>query len=277
MQFDTRGDAPKSPESPVSPELFRTSVEDRRAVPRADAPADRRLHGLSAADQLDLASHQHWVARMAHRLASRLPSCVQVDDLIQAGMMGLMDAMSRYDETQGAQLETFAAARVHGAMLDELRANDWVPRGVRKSQRRIEAAMSRTEQKLGRAASEIEIAAALGVPLGEYQLLLHEARGAQLIHYDEFDDGEPGESYLGRVSAAEEAGPDARFEERRLRESVVAAIEKLPEREKQLMGLYYDEELTMREIAEVFGVTESRVCQLHTQAVARLRAAIAAQ
>jgi RNA polymerase sigma factor for flagellar operon FliA len=240
-----------------------------------EAPAgSRTMHGLAAAQQLELASHMQWVTRMAHRLASRLPSSVQVDDLVQAGMIGLMDAMTRYDAAQGATLETFAGSRVQGAMLDELRANDWVPRGVRKSQRRIEAAIARIEQELGRPATEGEIAGELGVSLGAYQLLLRDARGAQLIHYDEFDADEPGESYIGRVSASAECGPGERLEDQRLRESVAAAVDTLPERERQLMGLYYDEELTMREIAEVFGVTESRVCQLHAQAVARLRAAL---
>jgi RNA polymerase sigma factor for flagellar operon FliA len=274
LQQVAREVASASPEPAKAPAGFRRNTENDEAPPSSARPPERGVHALSAARQLDLASHQQWVTRMAHRLASRLPSCVQVDDLVQAGMIGLMDAMTRYDESQGATLETFAASRVQGAMLDELRANDWVPRGVRRSQRRIESAISRAEQELGRAASEGEIAEAMGVPLGEYQLLLRDARGAQLIHYDEFDGDDAGESYLGRVAACEECGPGERYEDRCLREAVVAAIENLPERERQLMGLYYDEELTMREIAEVFGVTESRVCQLHTQAVARLRVAM---
>ncbi len=213
------------------------------------------------------------VRRMAHHLVAKLPSSVQVDDIIQAGMMGLMDAASRYETSHGTQFETFATPRIRGAMLDELRANDWMPRGVRRVQKRIQGAMSALEQRFGRAATESEIARELGVTIEAYHEMLGEARGAQLFYYDEFSDDEGGESYAARtIASGPEDDPLARLADKRFRQSLMGAIGKLPEREKNLMGLYYERDLNFREIAAVFGVTESRICQLHSQAVARLRA-----
>lgn len=216
------------------------------------------------------------VRRMAHHLAAKLPASVQVDDIIQAGMIGLMDAATRYEQGHGTQFETFATPRIRGAMLDELRANDWLPRGVRRVQKRIEAAMAALEQRHGRAAAEGEIARELGVSIEAYHELLAEARGGQLFYYDEFSGEEGGESFAGRALAGDAADdPLARLSDKRFRASLKAAIDRLPERERNLMGLYYERDLNFREIAAVFGVTESRVCQLHTQAVARLRAMLA--
>ena len=211
------------------------------------------------------------VKRMAHHLLARLPASVQVDDLVQAGMIGLMDAASRFEEGQGAQFETYASQRIKGAMLDELRANDWMPRGVRRAQRDIEKAIRKLEHKLGRAPSEAEVAAAMSLPLSEYQTLLADARGAQLIHFDSADDDE-GDSFLDRHCADASADPLERVKDARFRAALIGAIDVLPEREKNLMGMYYEQELNFREIAAVLGVTESRICQLHSQAVARIRA-----
>jgi RNA polymerase sigma factor for flagellar operon FliA len=215
------------------------------------------------------------VRRMAHHLITKLPSSVQVDDIIQAGMIGLMDAANRYELSHGANFETFATPRIRGAMLDELRANDWLPRGVRRVQKRIESAMSGLEQRLGRAATELEIAAELKVSIETYHGMLGEARGAQLFYYDEFADEDGGPSFTDRnLASAAEDDPLARLSDKRFRQSLMAAIDRLPEREKNLMGLYYERDLNFREIAAVFGVTESRVCQLHSQAVARLRSTL---
>ncbi len=210
------------------------------------------------------------VRRMAHHLAARLPSSVQIDDIIQAGMIGLMDAAARFEESQGNQFETYATQRIRGAMLDELRQNDWLPRSTRKSLRRIETAMHKLEQRLGRAPSEIELAKELNVPLAEYQSLLQEARGYELLHFEDFrrDDDD---DYLERNLPDDRENPFERYKDTRFRKSLVAAIEHLPEREKLLMGLYYEPELNFKEIATVLEVSESRVCQLHSQAVARLR------
>lgn len=210
------------------------------------------------------------VKRMAHHLAARLPASVQIDDLLQAGLIGLMDAAGRFEEEQGVQFETYAAQRVRGAMLDELRSSDWLPRGVRKAQRQIETAMSRLEQRLGRAAQEAEIATEMGLGLKEYQAMLGDAHGAQLVHFSDPDDDRD-DHFLDRHCADEGPEPQEALHDARFRAALVHAIDNLPEREKLLMGLYYEQELNFKEIAAVLGVTESRVCQLHSQAVARLR------
>lgn len=212
------------------------------------------------------------VRRLAHHLIAKLPASVQIDDLIQAGLIGLMDAISKFEEGQGAQFETYASQRIRGAMLDELRQADWMPRGVRQAQRKIDNATVKAEQKLGRSATEAEIAESLGVPLAEYQDMLFESRGAQLVYYDDYAEDGDGEGYLDRqMDGDEDANPLAMIGDQRFRATLIQAIEELPEREKMLMGLYYEQELNFREIAAVLGVTESRVCQLHTQAVSRLR------
>lgn len=211
------------------------------------------------------------VKRIAHHMMAKLPASVEVDDIVQAGMMGLLDAVNRYEDTQGAQFETYAAQRIRGAILDELRAADWLPRGVRKNMRRIEKAVHTLQQKLGRAPGEQELADELGMPLGEYQKMLQDARGHQLLYYEDLTDtGEDG--FFERHSG--HAHPSALDEllDENMRASLVGAIDDLPEREKLVMGLYYEQEMNLREIGEVLGVTESRVCQLHTQAIARLRA-----
>lgn len=212
------------------------------------------------------------VLRMARHLLARLPASVELDDLVQAGMIGLMDAAQRYSPDQGTQFETYATQRVRGAMLDELRENDWLPRSVRKTQRQIEQAMHRAEQQLGRAPSESEIASSLGVPLDAYQTMLTDVRGVQIVSYDDFGSGEDGDDgFLERHGADPDADPAARLHDARFRAALVGGIQELPEREKLVMGMYYEQDLNFREIAAVLGVTESRICQLHGQAVSRLR------
>ena len=210
------------------------------------------------------------VRRMAHHLAAKLPASVQIDDIVQAGMIGLMDAAARFEEAQGCQFETFASQRIRGAMLDELRQNDWLPRSMRKSLRTLEAAIARLEQSLGRAPTEKEIAAELKLTLASYHELLQDARGYQLLHLEDFArDDEDG--YLDRHLPDERENPFERCKDARFRTALLRAIEDLPPREKLLLGLYYEQELNFKEIAAVLEVSESRVCQLHGQAVARLR------
>jgi len=210
------------------------------------------------------------VKRIAHHLAARLPSSVEVDDLIQAGLIGLLDAVGHYDQSQGAQFETYASQRIRGAMLDELREADWAPRSARKSMRTIEAAIHKLEQKLGRQPSEQELANELKVPLTEFQQMLLDARGHQLVYYEDFQtEGE--DDFFERHSADQRPGPLGQIENGDFRAALVEAIKVLPEREQLLMSLYYEEELNLKEIGAVLGVTESRVSQLHSQAVARLR------
>lgn len=213
------------------------------------------------------------VKRIAYHLMAPLPPSVQVDDLIQNGMLGLLDAIARYDEGPGAQFETYAVQRIRGAMLDGLRENDWLPRGLRREMRRVEAALCALEQQHGRVPTERELAEALGMSLEEYQKLLLDARGHQLVYLEDLgnDGDDEGESYLERHLPSSHADPLACLLDQDMRSTLIAAIDELPEREKMMMALYYDEELNLREIGEVMGVTESRVCQLHTQAIARLR------
>jgi RNA polymerase sigma factor for flagellar operon FliA len=213
------------------------------------------------------------VKRIAYHLMARLPASVQVEDLVQNGMIGLLDAMDRFEMGHGAQFETYAAQRIRGAMLDGLRENDWLPRGLRRDLRRIEQTITQLEQEHGRVPSERELADALGMTLADYQKMLGEARGHQLLYFEDFtEDGEEG--FLERHLTDHEADPLHLLEAQNLREVLVAGINDLPEREKLMMALYYEQDLNLREIGEVMGVTESRVCQLHSQAVARLRAKV---
>jgi RNA polymerase sigma factor for flagellar operon FliA len=221
-------------------------------------------------EQACVAQYAPLVKRIAHHMMAKLPPSVELDDMIQAGMMGLLDAVNRYEESQGAQFETYAVQRIRGAMLDELRASDWLPRGHRKNLRRIEAAMHKIEQRHCRPATEQELAQELGVSLAEYQEMLQEARGYQLVYYEDFND-EDSEHFLDRHCADPRANPLDALEDESLRTAVVEAIDHLPAREKMVMGMYYEQEMNLREIAAVLGVSESRVCQLHSQAVARLR------
>ena len=210
------------------------------------------------------------VKRIAYHLMARLPSSVQVDDLIQNGMMGLLDAINRFEAGMGAQFETYAAQRVRGAMLDGLRENDWLPRSLRRDFRRIEVAIAQLEQQYRRTPGEKELADALGMDLLSYQKMLQDARGHQLISFEDMvEEGE--EDFLERHLADDASDPSKLLEDSNLRKLLVQNIEALPEREKMMMALYYEQDLNLREIGEVMGVTESRVCQLHSQAIARLR------
>ncbi len=224
------------------------------------------------AREMNIEQYVPLVRRMAHHMVARLPASVQIEDLMQAGMLGLLDALGRFEEGLGAQFETYATQRIRGAMLDELRRGDWLPRGVRQVQRKIEAAMHRCEHQLGRAPTDAEMAAAMEVSLAEYQQMLAEARGVQLYYYEDFDGDDDADGYLERhVPVDDSSDPHLRLSDQRFREAVVQGIERLPEREKVVMGMYYEQEMNFKEIAAVLGVTESRICQLHSQAVSRLR------
>ncbi len=210
------------------------------------------------------------VKRIAYHMMAKLPASVQVDDLIQAGMIGLLDAINRYEGSYGRQFESYAAQRIRGSILDELREADWLPRSLRRKMRQIETAMRTLEQRLGGPPSEQEIADELNIPLAEYQEMLQEAGGGQLIYYEDFQENEE-DHFLDHLCNDHGNEPLDQLLEKNLRELLVVAIEKLPEKEKMVMGMYYEQEMNLREIGEVLGVSESRICQLHTQAISRLR------
>ena len=222
----------------------------------------------------DAMFHQHMplVRRIAHHMIAKLPPNVELDDLIQVGLIGLTDALTRYEVTQGVQFETFASQRIRGAMLDELRGGDWMSRGARKSQKDIEQAMHRVEQRLGRSPLESEIAAELGMQLDEYQSLLGKVRGTQLVCLEDMSGDDGDDDFLDRHVGSEDHNPLAQLQDQRMRMALVEAIKNLPEREQYVMSMYYEHDMNLKEIAAVLGVTESRVCQLHSQSIARLRA-----
>ncbi|MDP2025136.1 RNA polymerase sigma factor FliA [Sulfuriferula sp.] len=231
------------------------------------------INGKSDKNYL-LTQHATLVKRLAYHLKARLPPSVEVDDLVQAGMIGLLDAINRYEESHGAQFETFAVQRIRGAMLDELRSTDWLPRSIRQNMRKIEVAMTALQQRLGHEPSESELAGELKLSLPDYQALLNSGAGHQLLYYEDFHDAEDNEHFLDHHARNESGDPLKILLESGFSGAVMQAIDALPEREKILMGLYYEEDMNLKEIGAVMGVSESRVCQLHSQAVARLRSTL---
>lgn len=214
-----------------------------------------------------LAQYMPLVRRHALTLQVRLPASIELDDLIQAGTVGLLEALGRFDAAQGASFATFASQRIRGAMVDELRTQDWMPRSVRRAARAMDDTVRRLEQQLGRPPEEKEIALELDMPLDEYQQLLNDTNSGQLLPFEELvaDGGEPASFDVSNL-------PFEKLLDEQQRQTLIAAIEALPEREKLLMALYYQEELNLKEVGAVLGVTESRVSQLHSQAISRLRA-----
>ena len=210
------------------------------------------------------------VRRLAYQLMARLPASVQIEDVVQNGMVGLMDSLVRFEEGMGAQFETYATQRIRGAMIDGLRENDWMPRSLRRDIRRIESVVHALEQHHGRAPAESEVAGALDMQLADYQRTLRDARASQMVHFEDFnEEGEADffEKHLGDPGA----DPLVQLIENHDRSALIEALQALPDRERLMMRLYYEEDLNLREIGDMLGVSESRVCQLHKQAVARLR------
>ena len=214
------------------------------------------------------------VRHEALRLQVRLPASVELDDLLQAGGIGLLNAVERYDALQGTAFTTYAVQRIRGAMLDELRSRDWAPRSVRRNAREVAKAIGELEQALGRNATETEVAQRLGVPVEEYRQMLLDTNNSQLFSWDEFRD-EHGDSIEPVTDAAQREDPLRILMESSLRQRVMEAIEALPEREQRVLILYYQEELNLKEIGAVLDVGESRVSQLHSQAIKRLRTRLA--
>jgi len=211
------------------------------------------------------------VRYIAKRIHERLPSHVSLDDLIQAGVLGLIEAMQKYDPSKNVQLKSYAKFRIRGAILDSLRDLDWSPRSLRREARRIEAAQTRLRETLGRAPGEQEVAADLGLELVEYQKLLGEIRGLEIgsLLVESKEDGD--EAQERDVPAPSDEDPFSLCMQTEQREVLAAAISELSDREQQVLSLYYFEELTMKEVGAVLGVVESRVSQIHTAALLALR------
>jgi RNA polymerase sigma factor for flagellar operon FliA len=212
--------------------------------------------------------HADLVKRIAYHLAGRLPPQVEVEDLMQAGMMGLLEAAQNYASGRGASFETYAGIRIRGAMLDALRKLDWAPRSVHRKARAAAQALREVEAQRGSEANEADVAAHMGVSLPEYQRIVQDTLGCQLLRLNDAD-GE--ESALDRLPDAA-PDPEASALDASLRQAIIEAIQALPERERLVLSLYYEQELNLKEIGAVLKVTESRVCQLHGQALLRLKA-----
>lgn len=226
-------------------------------------------------DQL-IKQHLPLVRRAALQLIARLPANVQLDDLMQAGMMGLLDAVRRYQQMEQAQFETYAQTRIRGAMLDELRAQDWLPRTVRGKARQLETVMQQLSHQLLRPATESEIAQALDLDIEQYHVLLDEAHGVQLVHYE---DMRSGQDAVGNIDLGQggNANPYSVLFVKHLRQVLIQIIDELPERERLLLSLQFEHDLNQKEISLTMGVSEGRVSQLRSQAIARIRAALAQQ
>lgn len=219
---------------------------------------------INVEDYLDL------VNRIAHHIMARVPSSVQVEDLLQAGMVGLLEAAQKFEGGKGATFETYAGIRIRGAIVDELRRGDWAPRSVHRNNRRISDAMAQLEGRLGRDAKDSEIAAELDIPLNEYHEILRDSTSIKLFSLDEASDEESGRISTPTLSEPLES-PAEGVQRQAMRKALAAAIDRLPEREKLVLSLYYDDELNLKEIGQVLNVSESRVSQVLNQASMRLR------
>lgn len=218
--------------------------------------------------------HAPMIKYIANRIASRLPSHVDVDDLINSGVIGLIDALEKFDPSRGIKFKSYAESRIRGAILDNLRSLDWVSRSVRRKSRLLEQTFSDLEKKLGRPATEEEVAEVMGVDLEDLLKMMGEVSSVSLVYLDEVlndDSGDKEQTLAEYLSNPDEEDPYSLLAIQEIKESLAEGIDALPEKERLVLSLYYYEELTMKEIGKVLDVTESRVSQLHTQAILRLR------
>ena len=222
--------------------------------------------------------HTPLIRYIVNRIAVRLPSHIDLDDLHNTGVIGLMDAIDKYDPDKNCKFKTYAEFRIKGAILDQLRSLDWVPRSIRQKSRRLEQAYSEVEQRLGRSATETEVADSLGIGIEEFHFLISQVRGISMVNLDELRaSGDSDQPIYGDIFEDVKAeNPFTSLKSRELRQAVADCISSLPEKERLVISLYYYEDLNMKEIGNVLGITESRVCQIHTKAVARLRSKLRA-
>jgi RNA polymerase sigma factor for flagellar operon FliA len=214
-------------------------------------------------------NHAGLVKRIAHHLKGRLPPSVQIEDLIQAGMIGLLEAFKNYDDSKGASFETYSGIRIRGSMLDEIRKGDWAPRSVHRNTRKIAQAIRKIENQSGRDAKDHEVALEMEVSLDDYHKMLQDSVGTRIFG---FDDVGVSEDLVPEGIAGYFPSPLDGLQKADFQRALIKGISSLPERERLVLALYYDEELNLREVGEVLGVSESRVSQIHSQAMLRLQA-----
>jgi len=219
-------------------------------------------------EEINVEDYLSLVNRIAYHLKGRLPDSVMVEDLIQSGIIGLIEAASKFDPNQGAAFETYAGIRIRGSMLDEIRKGDWTPRSVHRKSREVSDAISKVEASMGREARDEEVADQMGIELDDYYHILQDTNSSQLLSIDEPDHDELSEDRMVSHSAT----PVAEVTDAEFQLALIDQIDELPEKEKLVMALYYDEELNLKEIGQVLEVSESRVSQIHSQAIKRLRA-----
>ncbi len=212
--------------------------------------------------------HTSLVKRIAYHLAAKMPDHVQIDDLIQAGMIGLIEASRHFDPTKGASFETYAGIRIRGSIIDEVRTSDWTPRSVSKNIRIMAEAIRQLENKSGHPPSEKDIARQLDITLADYQKMARDASMARVFSLDELESNDQSSHFEIEDKSD---GPAEILNDQGFRTALIKAIETLPEREGIIMSLYYEEELNLREIGEILGVSESRISQIHGQTLARLK------
>ena len=231
--------------------------------------------GTATQRDLLLMEHLPMVRYLARRIHERLPQHVELDDLVSAGVVGLIDAFSKFDHTKKVQFKSYAQFRIRGAILDSLRTLDWSPRELRRKGRAVEEAIRSVTQRVGRAPSEQEIAKEMELTLAEYQLLLGDLKGLEIgsLHMERSEDS--GDEELTYIPGSPEDDPLFRCLKGEMKQRLAEAIDELPEKERMVLTLYYYEELTMKEIGLTLGVVESRVSQIHSSAVVRLRASLA--
>lgn len=226
------------------------------------------------ANQIQVEDYAPLVKRIAYHMMARMPACVQVDDLIQSGMIGLLEAAQKYDASRGASFETYAGIRIRGSIVDEMRRGDWAPRSVHRNSRMISQAIRVVEARSGRDARDAEVAEEMGISVEEYFAMSQDSSCSRLFSYEETF-GDDDSNIDASESSSAYASPLEGIQRDSLKRSLAQAISQLPERERLVLALYYDEELNLKEIGQVLGVSESRVSQIHSQAALRLRTRMA--
>ena len=260
-------DEEKALQDSIQKEMAAESAVTSKLVPRDCSPVNTKREFL-------ILEYAPLIKYIAQRIAARLPANIELDDLISSGVIGLMDAIDKYDASRDNKFKTYAEFRIRGAILDELRAQDWVPRSVREKAKQLERAYARIEQDKGRQATDEEVCADLNISMEEYHEMLNQVRSVSLLSFDEISNFSKADKKS--IQSFNEAGgkvstPFNEVSVAYLKKMVAEAIQELPEKQRLVLSLYYYEDLNLKEIGRVLDVTESRVSQLHTQAIIRLK------